>query len=179
MARDPLARPDEAIRRVYAYVAYRIGDGPVAEDVTSETIERALRYRSSYESARGSPAAWLVGIAANVLADTMRNRAQETPVDPAALPEPAGEGFEASIVEGADLHRAVSSLDERGRELIALRYGADLKAKDIAALLDMTTSAVEVALHRALARLQGELGAPVLPAVTPSLESERAGSRSA
>ena len=40
-ARDPLADPEPLIRRVYAYVAYRIGDGPDAEDVTSEVFERA------------------------------------------------------------------------------------------------------------------------------------------
>ncbi len=46
MARqDPLANPEEAVRRVYAYAAYRLGDGAEAEDVTSATIERALRYR--------------------------------------------------------------------------------------------------------------------------------------
>ena len=171
MARDPLARPDDAIRRVYAYVAYRIGDGALAEDITSETIERAVRYRSSYGSARGSPAAWLVGIAANVLTDTMRNQARETPVDPAALPEPAGEGFEASLVAREDLRHAVALLDDRGRELIALRYGADLKAKDIAALLDMKTNAVEVALHRALAQLRGALEEP--PADTGAAPSTR------
>ena len=54
MAReDPLADPTPLIRRVYAYVAYRIGDGPDAEDVTSEVFERALKYRSSYDPTRG------------------------------------------------------------------------------------------------------------------------------
>ena len=51
--RDPLANPEPLIRRVYAYVAYRIGDGPDAEDVTSEVFERALRYRESYDPTRG------------------------------------------------------------------------------------------------------------------------------
>ena len=46
--RDVLADPRPLIERVYGYVAYRIGDGPDAEDVTSETFERALRYRDSY-----------------------------------------------------------------------------------------------------------------------------------
>src|SRR5436190_13199498 len=40
MSNDPLADPEPLIRRIYAYVAYRIGDGPDAEDVTSATIER-------------------------------------------------------------------------------------------------------------------------------------------
>jgi DNA-directed RNA polymerase specialized sigma24 family protein len=52
---------------------------------------------------------------------------------------------------------AVSTLDQRDRELIALRYGADLKASEIANLLELKTNAVEVALHRALARLRAEL----------------------
>ena len=37
---DPLANPEPLIKRVYAYVAYRVGDGPDAEDLTSETFER-------------------------------------------------------------------------------------------------------------------------------------------
>ena len=40
MRRDPLANPEPLVRRVYAYVAYRIGSGPDAEDVTSEVFER-------------------------------------------------------------------------------------------------------------------------------------------
>jgi RNA polymerase sigma factor (sigma-70 family) len=55
--------------------------------------------------------------------------------------------------------RAVAALDERDRELIALRYGADLTARQIAELLDARTNAIEVALHRALGRLRGILGA--------------------
>ena len=55
MAADPLAQPEEAIRRLYGYVAYRIGPGPDAEDVVSATIERALSYRSSYDPRHGTP----------------------------------------------------------------------------------------------------------------------------
>ena len=62
MARDPLADPQPLIRQLYAYVAYVLGDGPDAEDVTSEAFERALRYRRSYDPAKGTPIAWLIGI---------------------------------------------------------------------------------------------------------------------
>ena len=67
MAADPLADPAPLIRRVYAYVAYRVGDGPEAEDITSETFERALRYREKYDSHKGTPAAWLLGIAIGLI----------------------------------------------------------------------------------------------------------------
>jgi RNA polymerase sigma-70 factor, ECF subfamily len=148
--RDPLANPEPLIRRVYGYVAYRIGDGPDAEDVTSETFERALRYRSSFDPRRGEPAAWLIGIARRCIADG--GPRAETPTDD--LPELPDDGHEEAVVWRFELREAVSSLDDRKRELVALRYGADLSAKQIGELLDMTTNAVEVALHRALRRLR-------------------------
>jgi DNA-directed RNA polymerase specialized sigma24 family protein len=40
---------------------------------------------------------------------------------------------------------------------VALRYGADLTARQIAELLGLRRNAVEVALHRALRRLRREL----------------------
>ena len=52
---------------------------------------------------------------------------------------------------------AVARLGERDRELIALRYGADLKVREIAELLGERTNTIEVALHRALGRLREEL----------------------
>ena len=156
MARDPLADPQDAIRRLYAYVAYRIGPGPEAEDVVADAIERALRYRGSYDASAGTPAAWLIGIANRLLADRWQAQASR----PGALPEElVGSTGEAGAVETtADLHAALARLEPRDRELLALRYGADLKAKEIARVLDLRTNAVEVALHRALGRLRGELG---------------------
>ncbi len=71
--RDPLANPEPLIRSVYAFVAYRIGAGHDAEDVTGEVFERALRYRSGYDASKGAPLAWLIGIARNVLADRALN----------------------------------------------------------------------------------------------------------
>jgi RNA polymerase sigma factor (sigma-70 family) len=52
------------------------------------------------------------------------------------------------------LWQVAARLGERDRELLALRYGADLTARQIARHLDMRTNAVEVALHRALERLR-------------------------
>ena len=150
MSRDPLVNPEPLIRRVYGYVAYRVGDGPDAEDVTSETFERALRYRDSYDSRRGDPAAWLIGIARRCIADAALNRM--TPTD--EVPEIEDEGHEEATVSKIELRAAVGQLDERERELVALRYGADLSARQIGELLDMKTNAVEVALHRALRRLR-------------------------
>jgi RNA polymerase sigma-70 factor, ECF subfamily len=144
--RDPLANPAPLIRRVYAYVAYRIGDGAEAEDVTSETFERALRYRDSFDPRRGDAVSWLIGISRRCIADAVHRRLQT--VD--ALPEDVGDGHVDDVFRRLELRAAIAALDGRDRELVALRYGADLTARQIGQLLDMKTNAVEVALHRAL-----------------------------
>ena len=155
--RDPIANPEPLIRRLYSYVAYVVGDGPDAEDLTSEAFERALRYRSSYDPTKGSPAAWLIGIARRCIADRPRRDL------PGELPEPAAPGFESERVDALAVRAAVARLVERDRELVALRYGADLTARQIAEVLGLQTNAVEVALHRLHAKLREELTADFRP----------------
>ena len=150
MARDPLADPAPLIRRVYSYVAYRVGDGVEAEDLTSETFERALRYRGSYDPKRGEPVAWLIGIARRCIEGGRLRPEPAASVEEAADPI----DLEESAVERLTVEDAVARLDERDRELIALRYGSDLSARQIGELLELRTNAVEVALHRALGRLR-------------------------
>lgn len=149
---DPLANPEPLIRRVYSFVAYRLGDGPDAEDVTNDTFERALRYRDSYDRRKGEPITWLLGIARRCIDDALSNR---LPI--AEPPDVAGPGHEEDALRRLELERALASLGERDRELIALRYGADLSARQIGELLDQKTNAVEVALHRAHDRLRRQL----------------------
>jgi DNA-directed RNA polymerase specialized sigma24 family protein len=55
---------------------------------------------------------------------------------------------------------AVTRLEARDRDLVALRYGADLSSRQIADLLEMSPGAVDVALHRALERLRSLLDPP-------------------
>ena len=152
---DPLWNPEPLIRRVYSYVAYRIGDGADAEDVTSATFERALRYRSSYDRSKGEPVAWLLGIARRCVDDFFSERRELTTDPPDQL---ATGDLEIETAERLALTKAVAFLDQRDRELVALRYGADLRAREIGEVLGMSTNAVEVALHRALARLRAALG---------------------
>ena len=155
LRRDPLANLEPLIRRVYAYAAYRLGDGPDAEDVTSETFERALRYRKSYDPKKGEPVAWLLGIAKRCIDGSYDNT--EFATEDIDAPDPSD--LEEETIRRLNVSRAVATLDERDRELIALRYGADLTARQIAELLGARTNAIEVALHRALGRLRTVLGA--------------------
>ena len=151
---DPLSRPEPLIRRVYAYAAYRLCDGADAEDATSDTFERALRYRHRYDRSKGEPIAWLLGIARRCVDDVYASRAQAAEL-PAELP--AVGDLEPETVRKLTVQKAVLALDERTRELIALRYGADLTARQIGEQLGERTNTIEVALHRANARLRAAL----------------------
>jgi RNA polymerase sigma-70 factor (ECF subfamily) len=171
VSRDPLAYPEPLIRRVYAYVAYRIGDGADAEDVTSDVFERAVRYRKSYDRRKGEPAAWLIGIARRSIDSHLAARAPSAGEVPDIA---ATDDLEETTAERIDLVRVLATLDDRDRELLALRYGADLSARQIAELLEQRTNTVEVALHRALARLRRaiERDDPATAAETSVLKPE-------
>ena len=153
------------MRRVYAYVGYRIWPASDLDDVVSDVFERALRYRAAYDPKRGSSVAWVVGIARRVIAERGAG-----PVDPVThVPDVAAPGDLAhDSVERLDLRAGLGRLSDRDRDLLALRYGADMKARDIAQLLDMRLNTVEVALHRALERLRGFMTEPSMGPDQPS-----------
>ena len=171
-ARDPLANPDRLLRRLYAYVAYRVGDGHDAEDVTSDVFERALRYRSSYDPEKGEPLMWLVGIARRCIEE---HGARTTRADFTA--ELVDSATPTNLEERTSLRLtvadAVAALAPSDRELVALRYGADLTARQIAELRGVETNSVEVALHRALMRLRRTL-APELREDAPTVTAKSA-----
>jgi RNA polymerase sigma-70 factor (ECF subfamily) len=151
--RDPLRNPEQLIRRVYAFAAYRLGDGPDAEDVTGEVFEHAIRYRHSYDPDKGEPIAWLLGIARRCIASSPA-RAEPLLAEDVDLEAPGD--LEGETVARLSIRDALARLSDHDRELIALRYGADLRAREVAEILGMTTNAVEVGLHRALRRLRAE-----------------------
>lgn len=150
-SRDPLADPAPLIKRVYSFAAFHVGDGAAAEDVTSDVFERAVRYRASYDPAKGSPITWLLAIAQRSIAAS-RLDAARTPSELGETPD--GRNMEEDTIRRLELTHALGRLDERERELLALRYGAGLSSREIGTFLDLAPNAVDVALHRARARLK-------------------------
>jgi RNA polymerase sigma factor (sigma-70 family) len=165
--RDPLRDPAPLVRRIYAYVAYRVGDGPDAEDITSDVIERALRYRDSYDPGKSQPIAWLIGIARRCIVDAARPGVEPVAEPPAVA---APDEVEDDAIRRLTLRNAVAELSPRDQELIALRYGADLTARQIGEQMGLRTNAVEVALHRALEQLRAALEQPRREAMPVDLQ---------
>ncbi len=151
---------DEHAPRLFAFLTYRTGNRTLAEDLLSETFERALRSRRRFDPRLGSERRWLYAIALNLLRDHARRSAHEERVLQTAVAGTSHEGFDPGMeaVEHRDeLYRALARLNESEREAIALRFGADLKLRDVARVLGEGESAVEGRIYRALAKLRNEL----------------------
>src|SRR6266487_2166448 len=108
---------------VYAYTAGLLRDLSAAEEVTSQAFERAWRKRRQINWRRGTPRAWLFGIARNAALDELRRRSRlaPAPVDE-AQPErtPDTDPAEAAV-DRTLLRAALDSLSGRERELVALK----------------------------------------------------------
>jgi RNA polymerase sigma-70 factor (ECF subfamily) len=153
---------DHFFARVYNYARYRVHDAQTADDLTAQIFERVLRYLSTYKPQQGPFGAWLFAIARSVVSNYHRSqnrwrwlswdRLREHPSE-AAHPEAALEQRD----QQAQLLQAVATLDQRERDLIALRFGSGLSNRQIADLTGLGDSNVGVILHRALRKLRHQL----------------------
>ena len=143
------------VDRVYAFVSRRTGNRAVAEDITSEVFEQALRTIGRFEWRGVSAAAWLFRIASNAIADYWRDRARDSH-DPAPdLPDTAElEQIEWRIA----LYRHVEQLPDLQRQVIRMRFIDEKSIRDVAAALERSEGAVKQLQLRALENLRRSMG---------------------
>ncbi len=143
---------------IYNFFRFRVGDGPLAEDLTSTTFEKAWRNRNRYRHNLSSFSTWLYNIARRVAIDYYRKRPPEIPYERLG-PLAADQTLEDLTQRRADFERLsvlLARLEDRDRELVALRYGAGLTNRAIANLTGLSESNVGVILHRTRKQLQAE-----------------------
>jgi len=141
--------------RLFGFLVYRTGDRALAEDLLGDVFERAFRARSRFDPERGSETTWLLAIAVNRLRDHQRRaqvervaleRVMAAEVASVDLPQDA-------IAERDRVVRGLEVLNQRDREIVALRFGADLSVPQIAHVTQQPLTTVEGRLFRALRRL--------------------------
>jgi RNA polymerase sigma-70 factor (sigma-E family) len=137
----------DALFRCAYRVAFRLlGEREDAVDVAQEALARAsVRWSSLVRG--GDPTPWVVRVAANLAVDRWRRRrvAARAPVD--GPPS-------TSLPERVDLQRALSALPKRQREVVLLRYVADLPEADVARALGCSVGTVKTHASRGLAALR-------------------------
>ncbi len=143
------------------FVAFRVGDREVAKDLVADTFERVLRSRGRFDPRRSSEKTWIYGIALNLVRDHVRReqvagRALERTAS--AVSTGAHRDTADLVADRDEVRRALMILSDDEREVVALRFGADMTVPEIAKLVEERVSTVEGRLYRALAKLRAEMG---------------------
>jgi RNA polymerase sigma-70 factor, ECF subfamily len=143
---------------VYGYLVYLTRDRSLAEELTGDAFERALRLWSRFDPRKGSVKTWLCQVARTTALDHFRaekrRRRREATY---ALTEPTS--AEARLAEGLspELEQALATLSPAEREVIALRVLLELDGPAAARVLGISPTALSTRLSRALQRLEEAL----------------------
>jgi RNA polymerase sigma factor (sigma-70 family) len=138
--------------RVVRSLALAIGSADAASDAAQEGFERAYRRWRTVRSA-DRPESWVYVVAMRHHLRTHRQRG----------PAAAGPMMTAgAVVHPPDIERsitvdeALAALTPRQREMVVLRFHADLPVKDIAKAMGCAEGTVKATLHQALRSLRIE-----------------------
>lgn len=129
-----------------------------AEDVTQDALFTVLTSLGAYTprpDARFST--WVTTIAVNTLRRRFRRRRPELTATGDLPDRPDDAGDPTRDLDRAQQRRALlialAELSARDRTIVSLRYGADLNARDIAAVVGLEPATVRKSLERARTRL--------------------------
>lgn len=146
---------EENFERVYAFVIRRVRERAVAEDLTSETFHKALAALPNFDW-RGIPfSAWLLRIAANIVADYWKKAVREVQQDP---PELAADPKLEDVEDQAGLFRQVEQLPPDQRRVIYMRFAEDKSIREIAQAMGRSEGAIKQLQFRGLEALRAQLG---------------------
>lgn len=141
--------------RVYRYIFFRVGDEQTAEDLTSQVFLKAWEDLRRYRPT-GPFAAWLYTIARNTVIDHYRTRRSTVSLDEVASRIGHDPVVEATVdlhLEAKSLHAAMQLLTDEQREVLNLKFMADLDTAEIASHMRKTEGAIRALQMRALQAL--------------------------
>jgi RNA polymerase sigma factor (sigma-70 family) len=118
-----------------------------AEDAAAETLAR-LYERWEHLCARPELYPWVARVSTNLALDHVKRRKRHVP-PPFGRPD-----ISEAVIERIELAKAIRDLPRRQREVIALRYFADLPDAEVALVLGISHATERTHLRRALAALR-------------------------
>jgi RNA polymerase sigma factor (sigma-70 family) len=147
---------------VYNYFRFHVPLPDVAEDLTAETFLKVVRAAERFDPARGTPKAWILAVARNVLVDWRRRARLRQYVVLGTMHDlvsdaPSPEERLLRAEEVGRLLDAVSTLGDADRELVGLRYGSGLDTAEVAQILGISEGSVRTRVWRVLGKLRDVL----------------------
>jgi RNA polymerase sigma-70 factor (ECF subfamily) len=151
---------DAYAKPIYRYHLSRVGNTSDAEDLTAQTFLAVIEYLPRYQH-RDKFTAWIFQIARNKVMDHFRKHHNYGEINESVADPAQSDVLEAVVRDEshARLRSLLQFLDEEERELIRLRYTAELSFVEIAQLLGRKEDAVRKSVRRILDRLSIQMEA--------------------
>jgi RNA polymerase sigma-70 factor (ECF subfamily) len=157
---DPAALHEAYSRHgslVYAIAVRSLGAHHEAEDVTHQVFVRAWRARDTFDPARGSVSAWLVGITRRAVSDQVATRARARRADARAAlaAPPSDQGTRPEqVVDALVVADEMDRLPPVTRRVLRLAFFDDLTHQQIAGVTGLPLGTVKSHVRRGLQRLR-------------------------
>ena len=144
--------------QILHYCRWHLPDAALAPDAAQETFLRAVRWLGACGGFSGQFRPFLYKIAQNVCVDLCRRAAREGPPLESLPEEPAylEAGF-ALTEEELSLRALTARLEPELRELVLLRFGQQLRLREIAQVTGLPMRTVQSRLRAALKQLKKSL----------------------
>jgi RNA polymerase sigma-70 factor (TIGR02952 family) len=149
-------------KRVYNYMYYRVNSIETSEDLTSQVFEKIMLKIDMYSQTKSPFEVWMFAIARNIVNDYFRSLKKYKffsldTIREFVSREKTPEDIILSAEDNSELSKALKILNERDRNIVSLKFGANLKNNEIAQILDITESNVGVILYRTMKKLKREI----------------------
>ena len=148
-------------KRVYNYISYRINNHTDTEDLVSRVFSKVIEKYGSFDPHRAALSTWIITIARNTVADYFRERQRGAALGLDSIVHLASGELTDDIVikneQNRALLEALNTLTARERNLIALKYGAELSSREIAEVMELSESNVGVIMFRTMKKLRAHL----------------------
>jgi RNA polymerase sigma-70 factor (ECF subfamily) len=148
---------------VYRYLLATTKNAALAEDLTSETFERALRRWHRFDPRRAGEKTWLLMLARSAALDHFRAEARRQRREQRFESDRDAEAPDVKVDFGLSpaLEDALAELSAAEREVIALRVIVELDGETAARVLGISRTACSTRLSRALRKLEERVSAHV------------------
>lgn len=141
--------------KLFGYLINTVRDKALAEDILQTTWMKALEALPRFRDRGSGISPWLFAIARNECRQYWRKHTQEIPFDPLHHDVPHQEHYktEAAVL----VEQTLNALSEDDRDILRLRYIADLSPAEISGVTGINSIAIRVRIHRALKRARNLL----------------------
>ncbi len=148
--------------RIFSYIYRRIGDEPLAEDLTAQVFVKMLQAIRDRRAWHSSFSGWLYRIAHNVVIDQyrLRDRHQQIGLDDA--PDIANENDNPALsaeiaLTSESIRFAMRQLTDEQGEVLSLRFLEGYSIFEVASMMNKTEGAIKALQYRAVATLRNLL----------------------